>query len=273
MRALNRVIHAFFLTLAVIGACWWAFSPLSADAAEWAVADMNRTIDQTNFLVNRGCSGTLIDASKGLVLSAAHCIIDQYDTVERERVAPDGTVKKEQVRIAKPGAVSQLFFRGPAEVQRNSYIYKIVASDAALDLALLQIQTKLPYEKGARLSCADIGRGDTVYAVGNSYGVLYATLTKGIVSSLTRSYRDLQIAGDLGDATDSGEHGLVQHSAPIAGGNSGGALYNDAGEFVGVNVRGMPPGGFSFAVPLADIKAFLTVQKLEDLFAHCATGD
>jgi S1-C subfamily serine protease len=72
----------------------------------------------------------------------------------------------------------------------------------------------------------------------------------------------LQIAGELGDATDDGEHGLVQHTAVIAPGNSGGALYNADGHFVGVNVRGMP-GGFGFAVPLSDVRAFLKKNDVE----------
>lgn len=231
--------------------------------------DMAKQIEQTNFLVNNGCSGTLIEAAKGYVLTADHCIRDQYETVEHEKIDANGKVTKEQIRIARPGTVSQLFFKGPAEVQRNSYVYKIVQSDAALDLALLQVQTKLPYPKGAPLACEDVALLDPVYAVGNSYAVLYATVTAGVVSSVTRSYRDLQIAGQLGDLTDTGEHGLIQHSAVIAGGNSGGALYNAAGELVGVNVRGAATG-FSFAVPLSDIKKFLTDHHDENLWSRCS---
>jgi S1-C subfamily serine protease len=223
-------------------------------------ADMNAQIDRSNFLVNRGCSGTLIDAKNKLILTAFHCIRAQYDTVEREKINADGTVTKEEVRVAKPGTVSQLFFKGSAEMQRNSYVYKIERSDARLDLALLKVEADLPYNTAPAIACNDIKRMDVVYAVGNSYAVLYSTVTKGMVSSVTRSYRDLGLIGDLGDATDSGEHGLIQHSAVIAGGNSGGALYDVDGKFVGVNVRGAA-SGFSFAVPLSDIKDFLAPEK------------
>lgn len=230
--------------------------PACTPAMAWDKAAMNKQIDQTNFLVNKGCSGTLI--APKYILTANHCIKDQYEVVDHDAIGADGKVTKEKIRIARPGTVSQIFFSGPAEVQKNSYVFKIKSTDSALDLALLELQTKIPNEP-AELSCTYLSRGDTVFAVGNPYGALYSTLTSGIVSSLQRSYRDLQIAGELGDLTDSGEHGLVQHSAIIAGGNSGGALYDNDGKLEGVNVRGAA-SGFGFSVPLSDIRKFLEGQ-------------
>lgn len=223
-----------------------------------------------NFLVNRGCSGTLISQDRSLVLTAYHCIETQFETVEKERVAMDGTVTKTKVRIAKPGTVSRLFFKGPAETQRDVYIYKIKAVDSQLDIAVLEIQTKLNLEP-VKIACTSPSVLDTVYAVGNSYAVLYSTVTKGIVSSVQRSYRDLGLIGDLGDLTDTGEHGFIQHSAVIAGGNSGGALYNDNAELVGVNVRGAATG-FSFAVPLEDLHKFFQIHDMEGLVKDCKNG-
>lgn len=235
-----------------------------------AMADqksMNTQIDQTNFLVNSGCSGTLIDATH--VLTANHCIRDQYEIIEHDKINADGTVTKIKTRVARPGMVSQLFFKGATEIQKNQYIYKIQLSDANLDLALLQVVAKLPYDKGSAIACNDAERGDTVFAVGNSFALLYSTLTKGIVSSITRSYRDLSLVNSE-DSIDDGEHGFTQHSAVIAPGNSGGALYNDKMELVGVNVRAANSlGGFGFAVPLSDIKVFLKREKLDNLWDRC----
>jgi S1-C subfamily serine protease len=222
-------------------------------------------IEQTNFLVNRGCSGTLIDTLNGYVLSAYHCVDTQYRTVEREKVDAEGVVKKEKIKVTEPGTVTQITYKNSYEVSRVSYIVKVVARDERTDLSLLKIQGKLDAGRmSAKLACTDPDLGDRVRAVGNSYAILYSTLTEGIVSSLNRSYRDLTLQGELGDATDDGEHGLVQHSAIIAGGNSGGALYNDKWELVGVNVRG-GASGFSFSVPLSDIKKFLSTNGAEHL--------
>ena len=241
----------------------------SSAALAWSIPAMNTQIDQTNFLVNNGCSGTLIDKDNGYILTANHCIRDQYEVVEHDKIADDGKVTKEKIRVARPGTVSQILFSGPSEIQRNSYVFKIRATDSALDLALLAVQTKLNGE-ASLFACDDLRRGDVVFAVGNSFGVLYSTVTIGIVSSLQRSYRDLNLAGELGDLTDNGEHGLVQHSSPIAPGNSGGALYDDGGTLVGVNVRGQP-GGFGFSVPLSDIKKFLKDNGAGGIAAltHC----
>ena len=245
---------------ATLGAILLSFC-IAGAASAWDLTQMNKQIDQTNFLVNDNCSATMIDAKSGYILTANQCIRDQYEVVEHEKIGDDGIVHKEKIRVARPGTVSQILFSGPSEIQRNSYVFKIKATDSALDLALLEVQTKMTGE-GSGLACDDLRRGDKVFAVGNSFSKLYSTLTSGIVSSLQRSYHDLNIAGQLGDLTDNGEHGLVQHSAPIVGGNSGGALYDDAGKLVGVNVRSGPPG-FSFSVPLSDIKKFLKDSGVE----------
>lgn len=236
----------------------------SAARADWSIDAMNRQIDQTNFLVNDNCSATLIDAKRGYLLTANHCIAEQFRTVQREKIDDKGVVTREQVRISVPGTVSQLAFNGPDEVQRTSYVFKIKANDKDLDLALVQVKAKLPNTATAPIACHEAERGETAFAVGNSLGVLYASVSKGIIASTHRNYRMIGVDGDAAD------NGLVQSTTPIAGGNSGGSLYNNQGEIVGVVVRGyqsVAPLGLS--VPLSDIKKFLAANGAGDLFARC----
>ncbi len=259
----KRVIQLVLAIILVMLFAHWVAS--AAEAAEISKKDLNVQIDQTNFAVGNPtfCSATLIDAQKGYLLTANHCIRQMFEVVEREKISDDGVVKKEKVRVAKPGLVSQLVFKDGDVVVRTDYVFKIVLNDADMDLALVQVKGQLPMtiQAPAALACQPVERGDTVYAVGNSYGVLYASLTKGIVSSTDRGTALL----DLDQFTPSK---FVQFSAPIVGGNSGGALYNEAGEFVGVNVRGGATG-FGLAVPLDEVKKFLRRHFGEKLWERC----
>lgn len=237
----------------------------AATAADISKSDLNKQIDQTNFAVGNPtfCSATLIDVDRKLLLTANHCIDMQFETVEREKIGYDGSVKTEKIRVAKPGLVSQLEFGDNDIVKRTDYTFKIILNDSDLDLALVEVKGngKLPNAMKAAIACKAPERGDDVYAVGNSYGVMYASLTKGIVSSTDRNYRMFHI--------DQGDHGLTQFSAQIVGGNSGGALYDSSGELIGVNVRGGATG-FGLAVPLGDIKKFLMRREgLTDLWKRC----
>lgn len=249
--------------LLAVAACLGLTVAPTAPAFAWSVKEMNATIDQTNFLVNRGCSGTLIDKANGYILTAHHCITDQFETIEREKIDSDGVVKKEKVRITRPGTVSQLTFQNASEVQRSVYAFKVKLSDKDLDLALIQVIAKLPNTIEAKIACTDVSRGDVVYAVGNPLGVLYSSVTKGIVSSINRNYPMLGI-------DDQGDHQLLQISSGIIGGNSGGAAYNDSGELIGVPVRGSRVNEIiGLAAPLGDIKKLLMREGLHTLWAHC----
>lgn len=247
---------------AAVAAAVLAISPA---AAEWSLKDMNRTIEQTNFLVNDGCSGTLIDATNRYVLTANHCIASQYEVIERETISDDGVIKKEKVRRLRDGTVSQLSFQGSESVKTITYKVKVVAVDRPRDLAVVQVLAKLPDSEAAKLACDEPTRGESVYTVGNPMGVLYSSVTTGVVSSLQRDYGILR----LGSAEDS-KHSLMQISGGVIGGNSGGAVYNTNGELIGVPVLAHRVNEvLGFAVPLPAIKQFLKDNKLEAIYARC----
>lgn len=237
---------------------------LTAPAFAWEPSAMRHQIEQTNFLLNNDCSATLIDKEHGYLLTANHCIADQFQIITKQSIDDKGVVKSEQVRIAVPGHVDQLKYSGVNVTERLTYNVKIKAADEGKDLALLQTLGPLPNTEAAPISCNDPEQGDTVYAVGNPFVVLYNTVGRGIVSSTQRDYQSLGLT--QGDETPdlNGDNGLIQHTATMAPGNSGGALYNDKGELVGVNVRGVQVAALYFAVPLSDVKAFLADNGISD---------
>jgi S1-C subfamily serine protease len=245
--------------------------------ADWSVEAMNDQIDQTNFMVNSGCSGTLIDLESRLILTANHCISAQYITVEREEVNSKGEVTKKQVRVLQPGTVSQYLFEGTLSTQTTTYRTQVVGFDKGRDLALLAIVAEsIPNTMVSKLACDDAVRGETVYTVGNPLGVLYSSVTQGIVSSITRSYETLLM---VSQAEGNRERALMQISGGVVGGNSGGSVYDSDGFLIGVPVLASPMNEvIGLAVPLPEIREFLkskikTKKDYKDaykrIFAHC----
>lgn len=234
-------------------------------SAEWRIDDMNRQIDQTNFLVNRGCSGTLVDLKNRYILTAQHCVQDQYEVVEREKISDDGVITKEKVRRLKDGTVTQFVFNGGDQIKTTVYKVRLMAVDADRDLAMLQIIAPIPNTMAARLACADPRRGQTAYVVGNPAGDLYASVTAGLVSSIQRTYGLIAYGGGSRE-----KQPLMQVSAGIVGGNSGGAVYDASGDLIGVPVLANRVNEVvAFAVPLQAIRAFLDNNKMADLYGHC----
>jgi len=131
----------------------------------------------------------------------------------------------------------------------NNYPAKILGTDAKTDLAVLKISVdhKLPYvELG---SSANVEPGEWVVAMGNPFG-LDGTVTAGIVSALGR---------DIGDGP---YDKFIQIDAPINEGNSGGPLFDQKGEVIGINTAILSPSGGSvgigFAIPADMVKRVVT---------------
>lgn len=117
---------------------------------------------------------------------------------------------------------------------------KVLGSDPATDIAVLRVEAKgLPT---VRLGDpASLMVGDPVLAIGAPYG-LEQTATSGIVSAKGRSLP--------GDAFVP----FIQTDAAVNPGNSGGPLFDAAGNVVGINAQIYSrSGGFqgvSFAIPI-----------------------
>jgi serine protease Do len=119
---------------------------------------------------------------------------------------------------------------------------KVVGRDPVTDLALLKID---PKKKLPAVVWGDSGKtrvGDWVLAIGNPFG-LGGSVTTGIVSARARDIH----AGPYDD--------FIQTDAPINKGNSGGPMFNLAGEVIGINTAIYSPSGGSigigFAIPSA----------------------
>ena len=129
---------------------------------------------------------------------------------------------------------------------------KIEAINPFVDLALLKIEdlgdTKVKF---AYLGDIDhIKVGEQVFAIGNPLG-LERTVTDGVISTRNRAFEGLV---------------YIQTNADLNPGNSGGPLFNLAGEVVGVTNMGyIFFGGLGFAIPVDYLKHFI---ENRDAFAY-----
>src|SRR5713226_7712135 len=70
------------------------FLGIVASAPAWDVAEMNKTVNQTNFILDNICSATLISLKYKLVVTNYHCVDTKVKQDDRDETQADGTVKK-----------------------------------------------------------------------------------------------------------------------------------------------------------------------------------
>ena len=126
-------------------------------------------------------------------------------------------------------------------------IASVVSLDETRDVALLRFLTD------RKLSTATIGTsrmletGQKVIAIGNPMG-LERTVSEGIVSGIRQ--------------TD--DNRIIQFTAPISPGSSGGGLFDSSGRLIGITTSSLRGGqNINFAVPIEDVTVRLGVRETE----------
>ncbi|MCQ2452075.1 MAG: S1C family serine protease [Oscillospiraceae bacterium] len=134
----------------------------------------------------------------------------------------------------------------------SSYPATLVGYDSEADLAVLKIDAE-------GLSAVTVGSmdacrvGSRVYAIGNPLGELTFTMTDGMICALDRVIT----------TGTSASINVFQINAAVNSGNSGGPVYNERGEVIGiVDAKYAAAGveGIGFAIPLDD-----AVDMINDL--------
>ncbi len=155
-----------------------------------------------------------------------------------------------------------------AKVGEETYrILGFLAAERGKDLALLRVDRP---QGGPHLPIASElpEKLEEVYAFGSPLG-LQGTVTRGEVSAVrtcreirqdTRRTLPVKFAPELDDDLT-----LIQTTAPISPGNSGGPLLNSFGEVVGVNTLAssafISAQNVNFAIACVDVKAFVARSK------------
>lgn len=177
------------------------------------------------------------------VESPGMLLIETYDDEGRKRglgsgfsVASDGTTITNYHVIRGASRATVKFADGTV-----GSVSGVESYDLGRDLAVIQV-TPAP---STVLEVGDSDKlqvGDKIVAVGSPLG-FQNTMSEGIVSALRNG-------------------GIIQISAPISPGSSGGAVFDEHGKVIGVSAAQMVAGqNLNFAIPINWAKPYLTGQS------------
>ena len=185
----------------------------------YAVADS--VVEISTEIVQTSIFGSYIQsgAGSGVIIEKSGIIVTNYHVIEG--------AKKVTVRLT----------------DGTEYPATLIGSHPDGDIAIIKIDAGDKELTVAPLGCsADLEVGEDIIVLGNPLGSLGGTLTTGIISAKDRI---INVEGV--------DMVLLQTNAAVNPGNSGGGMFNMAGELVGiVNAKISEAGieGLAFAIPI-----------------------
>lgn len=126
------------------------------------------------------------------------------------------------------------------------YAARVVGYDIADDVAVLQLRGAKNLRTVTIGSSATLRVGASVTAVGNSGGIGRLMSVHGRVIRLRKSVTVQNDSGERHRLT-----GLIETSAALRPGDSGGPLLDSAGRVVGIDTAASPFGHRAYAIPIA----------------------
>jgi S1-C subfamily serine protease len=159
--------------------------------------------------------------------------LDQIGAGSGVVITPDGYILTNSHVVHQAGRLQVTLTEGstlPAD---------LVGSDPPTDLAVIRARSSLlPHAELG--DSARLRAGQLIIAIGNPLG-FQSSVSAGVVSALGRSLRSME--GRLIE-------NIIQHTAPLNPGNSGGPLTDSRGRVVGVNTAIIAMAqGIGFAIP------------------------
>lgn len=201
-------------------------------------SDMKVQMLEPTVKINDNCSATLIELPRGngdFLLTAKHCVKGQ-----------------------KEGYASFVKYDGAKTVSENKVYFDVIQESAKRDLALLSLRENLEVPRAKIAETLAVEEGSDVWVVGYPLAWTRA-ITKGLYNGeqvIPKSLASIE------------EDTVFTRSSPaVAGGNSGGGLYQmDDGEYKLIGVTSMGVRGIehvSLFVPLEDIRKFLNLDMVK----------
>ena len=164
-------------------------------------------------------------AGTGMIITSSGQVLTNYHVVEG--------ATKITVTVASTG---------------KTYSATVVGHDQSRDVALLQLKDASGLDT-VKIDNDSVSVGDTVTAVGNAGGTGSLTAAEGQVTSLSASVTT------QAEGTVAGENlkSMIENNADVVAGDSGGPLYDQQGEVIGIDTAGSSGGPTdSYAVPIKE---------------------
>ena len=187
------------------------FFVVSMAQAAVPTATIEKARDATVLIAAEGKSETAGGLGTGVVIDPSGLTITNYHVIHR-------------------ATTLRVFFYDPDNL--NYYEADIIGIDPVADLALIQIkvdESMLPLTH-LKIEPEKFDIGQSVVAIGHMLGLQWS-VTSGTLNHLNRPGKITPYVN------------VIQHSAQINKGNSGGPLINESGDIVGINTYILLPEG------------------------------
>jgi len=161
-----------------------------------------------------------------------------------ESFKPDGTIFYTNWHVIQSAKSLSITVSG------IQYKLEVMYADSQMDMATVKASGL--FIEPVKIAKIQPKVGDNVFAIGNPRG-LEATISQGIVSG-----RRLK-----------NEMNLIQTTAPISPGSSGGGLFDNAGNLIGITTLrlGNPGEALNFAIPVISYEQFIEAKSTSDSIA------
>lgn len=181
-------------------------------------------------LAKAGSASGIVMTKDGYIITNAHCVVNE-ETNERF-----------------PRIDVTLYNHDPSKETVVLENAKIIGADTSTDLAVIKVDAK-DLQAVTFGDSSTLELGDKVVALGNAAGLGWSA-TQGIVSGMARDVYE-----DTGYAIK-----CLQIDAAINFGNSGGPLFNAAGQCIAINSAKIAASGYeglAFSIPINEAKIII----------------
>lgn len=199
-------------------------------------------------------SGVVIDTAKKLVVTSQHFLNDNKGVLVVFPKYQDGKV------ITERNTYLEALRTGEGV---NATVF---AEDKMHDLALLQVETIPADVPAIKLVKDNPAPGDKVHSIGSpgNMGPMFACAEASVKQSVTLNWRLLMGVGKL-PLTFSAK--VLELSAVVNGGDTGGPLLSEKGNLAGVSSGVTSGNGGSCYIDVSEIKALLHSKMIDPIVA------